>query len=339
MTTELATGSRTDLHIRPMSSADLDALVRIDEDSTGRSRPEFYSRRIAGFDDSDRDIGLVVEKDGHIVAFCAARVVEGEYGVRAPVGVADWLGVAPQLRGEGVGRSLIDAMADELRRRGVAEMRTQAGWHEHDLVRFFAGNGFSLAPRVVLERPVDLPFEAGVSDDFPSLLAAEDAGFGPGRPTQADSLAEDTATVRVDVRALREEDLRIVVIIDKMLTGANRERYYRRLLDEALHRSGIRVSLVAELHGTVIGALMARVDYGAYGLTEAVALLDTVVVSPEFAGQQVGRAMLEQLLVNLGSLRVDTVRTEVDWLDLSLLGFFAHDGFAPAQRLSFIRSL
>ena len=62
---------------------------------------------------------------------------------------------------------------------------------------------------------------------------------------------------------------------------------------------------------------------------------DTTWTDPTAAGTRIGQALVSQLLVNLGALRVDTLRTDVRWQDLELLVFLMRCGFAPAQRLSF----
>jgi hypothetical protein len=51
----------------------------------------------------------------------------------------------------------------------------------------------------------------------------------------------------------------------------------------------------------------------------------------------VGRALLSQLLVNLSTLRIERVRTEIDWRDRELLGFLDHCGFLPSHELCFDR--
>jgi RimJ/RimL family protein N-acetyltransferase len=49
--------------------------------------------------------------------------------------------------------------------------------------------------------------------------------------------------------------------------------------------------------------------------------------------------MITQLLANLESLRVDRVRTEVEWDDVALLAFFKRLGFKPSQRLAFVKAI
>jgi len=156
-----------------------------------------------------------------------------------------------------------------------------------------------------------------------------------GRPAPPDfgPLARD----KIPVRAMKESDLPGIVAIDRRITGRNRSDYFKERLAEALFESGVRVSLLAERDGLPVGFIMARVDLGEFGRFEPTAVLDTIGVDPDFRGQGVGRALLSQLLVNLSTLRIERVRTEIDWRDRELLGFLDHCGFLPSQELCFDR--
>ena len=140
---------------------------------------------------------------------------------------------------------------------------------------------------------------------------------------------------RILVRSLCAEDLDAVVRIDSQNTGHDRAGYFRRKFSEALDESGIRISLAAELDGAVVGFIMARVDYGEFGQTDATAVLDTIGVAPPAQAHHVGQALVSQLFTNLRSLQVDSVRTEVEWDDFALVQFMRRCGFRPAQRLAF----
>jgi ribosomal protein S18 acetylase RimI-like enzyme len=144
---------------------------------------------------------------------------------------------------------------------------------------------------------------------------------------------------RIPVRSMTEADLSSVVAIDKKITGRDRTAFYKRKMAEVLRESGIRVSLAAELEGAFAGFLMARVDFGEFGRTEATAIIETMGVSPGFAGRDVGRALLSQLLSNLSSLKVEQVTTTVEWDNFQLLAFLKRCGFHPSQRLSFSRRI
>jgi ribosomal protein S18 acetylase RimI-like enzyme len=154
-----------------------------------------------------------------------------------------------------------------------------------------------------------------------------------GRPAVPDfgPLARD----RIPVRSMVESDLRAIVAIDRRITGRDRAAYFERKLAEVLHQSDVRVSLVAERDGAPVGFIMARVDSGEFGRIAPTAVLDTIGVDPDYRDQGVGRALLSQLLVNLMTLRVEHIRTEVDWHDKELLAFLDHCGFRPSQQLCF----
>ena len=50
---------------------------------------------------------------------------------------------------------------------------------------------------------------------------------------------------------------------------------------------------------------MARVDLGEFGRVETTAVIDTIGVDPDYQNKGVGRALVSQLLTNLGTLRVE----------------------------------
>ena len=171
-------------------------------------------------------------------------------------------------------------------------------------------------------KSITIPKHVGeVTEIDYSGLATPD--FGP--------LARD----RIPVRTMRESDLRAIVAIDRRITGQDRAAYFERKLAEALHESDVRVSLIAERDGGPVGFIMARVDFGEFGRLEPTAVLDTIGVDPDYRDVGVGRALLSQLLINLMMLRVESIRTELDWRERDLLAFLEHCGFRPAWQLCF----
>ena len=165
----------------------------------------------------------------------------------------------------------------------------------------------------------------------------EPAEVDYGRPPAPDygPLARD----RIPIRTIRDQDLAAMIAIDREITGRERAAYLSAKFSETLEQSDLRVSLVAELDGRVAGFVTARVSLGEFGRADPSAELDTLGVSPEYRSRGVGRALVSQLLVNLASLRVERVLTEVDWNDHDLLAFFGHCGFAPSRTLAFDRLL
>lgn len=171
------------------------------------------------------------------------------------------------------------------------------------------------------KKHVDVPANLGRSGEVDYSGSAID--YGP--------LSRD----RVPIRTMTESDLRAIIAMDNRITGQDRKVYLEQKLDEALHQTGIRVSLVAELDGVPVGFIMARVDLGEFGRLEPVAVLDTIGVDPDYRDRGVGRALMSQLFANLSGLRIDKVLTEVDWAERNLIGFLADCDFRPSTRLAF----
>lgn len=122
--------------------------------------------------------------------------------------------------------------------------------------------------------------------------------------------------------------------IDRHHTGRARTAWYQGRLKRALGESDLNISLGAEIDGgSLVGVLLGSLHYGEFGQPEPLAVLDTILVDPAFAGKGIGRAMMEQLRRNLGALRIERVRTEVAWTEQALIGFLAREGFVPAPRL------
>lgn len=135
------------------------------------------------------------------------------------------------------------------------------------------------------------------------------------------------------VRTLSRQDLPRLVAIDTALTGRRRDGWYEEALRRAEQPGTISLSVGVEEDGTLVGAMLGAVRYGAFGQPEPVAVIDTIIVDPGHHGHGVGRALMDQLVRNLRALRVEKLRTEVDWADGALLGFLNRYGFTPIPRL------
>jgi ribosomal protein S18 acetylase RimI-like enzyme len=85
---------------------------------------------------------------------------------------------------------------------------------------------------------------------------------------------------------------------------------------------------------SIRGFVMARVDNGGFGQTSSEAVIDTIGVDPSVQDQEIGQALVSQLVTNLKALHVESVRTEVPWDNFNLSGFLQQCGFRPAQRLA-----
>lgn len=325
--------SESSAQVVALTADHLARVVAVDAAVVGRRRPGFFEKRLqAALRDPK---GFVytgyVDADG-LQGFLLARLLEGEFGSAAPVAVMDAVGVDPAHQSRGIGRALMMETQDILRHKAVTELQSQADWRNLRMLRFFAGMGFQLAARYVMERDVahmDLPvvqpeeetWRSGETDTDYSMPAADDYAV----------LSRD----QIGCRSLAAGDLAELVRIDSKLMGHDRDGYYRRKLDEVLNETGIRVSLVAEMSAVVVGFIMARIDFGEFGRPEPVAVLDTLSVNPDYQHHGIATALLSQLLANLTTLRVERIRTEAEADRHQLLAFLQHCGFEPSQQLAF----
>lgn len=324
--------------MRALARTDLDAVVAIDAAIGGRSRRAYFERRLAAALREPALHAQFAAEDGRGVAgYILARVLEGEFGRSDPGLRLEVVGVRNDVRNGGIGRALLGALAQWAERHGISELRTQADWRDHGMLRWLDATGFLLAENLV----VDCAVEAGTYIPSRDATALHEPPHGSGEVDyggQSGNHFEHLARDLAEVRSMQADDLADIVRIDRHITGRDRTAYIRNKHAEAMAESGIRVSLTARMDGGIVGYLMARADLGDFGRTEPVAVLDTIGVHPDFAHHGLGHALLSQLFANLGALRIERVETVVAPHELALLGFLCDVGFRPSQRLPFRRS-
>ena len=330
--------SNKKLHTRPLIADNLERVIEIDSQYTGHRRDGFFRKRLdAALGDPQDFVFLGCEINAVLQGFLLARLQEGEYGTAGRSASMDAISVDPAVSASGMGRSLLEALDNILQHKGILEIHTQAEWHNLLMLRFFAGTGFELAARHILERGVgdlsDFDFADDLIEEAGRLGDANDYSDAEG--DQRGALARDI----IPCRLMRETDLAAIVKIDRNTTGRENKAYYERKLAEALDESGVRVSLVAEQDDHVVGFVMARVDFGEYGRIEPIAVLDNIAVDPGYTHHLVGTALLSQLLANLLALQIELVRSEADADYFDVVKFLQHNGFVTSQRLAFVRAV
>ena len=69
--------------------------------------------------------------------------------------------VRPQFRGRGLGKLMLNHLADYARQRGVGMLRLEAGIHQKEAIGLYEGSGFQRIPAFgpYIEDPLSLFFE------------------------------------------------------------------------------------------------------------------------------------------------------------------------------------
>ncbi len=142
--------------VRTMQNGDLDAVVRIDELSAGRRRPEYFKLMVdRAVKQASMQISLVAELDARVVGFAIVSLFYGEYGILEPTASIDVIGVTPEVRRQRVGASLMRQLRLHLAALGVTVIRTEVAWSDFDLLSFLKREGFGMADRLCLEHRID----------------------------------------------------------------------------------------------------------------------------------------------------------------------------------------
>jgi GNAT superfamily N-acetyltransferase len=150
--------------VRTLEPRDLDAIVRIDKEWTGRNRKNYYELKLA---EAARDTGirisLVAELDHvrgrHVAGFLLGRLYFGEFGHVERTALLDSIGVAREFSGRRVADALMRQLRMNLAALHIEKVQTQVDWDQFELLRFFAHEGFAPARRICLELAVTRPTE------------------------------------------------------------------------------------------------------------------------------------------------------------------------------------
>jgi len=143
----------TDRVMRVLKKSDLQAIVAIDEKTSGSNRREYYERKIGIITDPQRSINssLVAELDGKVVGFVMGDVYFGEFGIPETTATIDTLGVDPSVQNKGIASDLLDQFMMNMKVAGVDKVYTLVNWNDFALEKFFSRHKFVPSKRINLE--------------------------------------------------------------------------------------------------------------------------------------------------------------------------------------------
>ncbi|MGD8546009.1 MAG: GNAT family N-acetyltransferase [Candidatus Bathyarchaeota archaeon] len=154
----------SELKTRALTENDLDAVVEIDRKVLGKTRREYWKRKI-GYADIYPRPALVAEMNGKVIGFILGYVSGWEFGVPDTVGWIDTIGVDPDYQHKGIGQRLFRDLVENFKRtgreaqpeaketsiEGVNVVYTLVKWNDWNLLRFFHKVGFKKGEMISLE--------------------------------------------------------------------------------------------------------------------------------------------------------------------------------------------
>lgn len=135
--------------IRLLSPKDLDDVVRIDRNLTGRERAGYMRHALdEALRDSAIRISLAAHVEGVTAGYIMARADLGDFGRAEPVAIIDTLGVDPGYRGKGVGHAMLSQLFINLSALRIERVETVLSHDQAELIEFFRGAGFAQGQRL-----------------------------------------------------------------------------------------------------------------------------------------------------------------------------------------------
>ncbi|MCB1661204.1 MAG: GNAT family N-acetyltransferase [Pseudomonadales bacterium] len=131
----------------------------------------------------------------------------------------------------------------------------------------------------------------------------------------------------IDLRSLRPEDLDKVVTIDAENSGRVRRSFYDKRLEIALAAPESLITCAATVEGELIGFSFVRIEDGAFGINERIAVIDVIGVAKAYRQGGVATLMMEELERRMTKQSIKNIRTMIDWSDTGLTGYFSAAGF------------
>ncbi|NOY12647.1 MAG: GNAT family N-acetyltransferase, partial [Deltaproteobacteria bacterium] len=132
-------------------------------------------------------------------------------------------------------------------------------------------------------------------------------------------------------RSLCPEDLEQVSAIDSHIVGKPRRGFFEKRLTVAMAAPEAFITCAACADGKLKGYAFSRVQDGDFGSAQTVAVLDILGgVAPDAQGQGIGKALLSGIEQRMAKKNIVTLRSEIDWADHAMTGFFSVTGFRLA---------
>ncbi|HKV16981.1 MAG TPA: GNAT family N-acetyltransferase [Reyranella sp.] len=133
--------------IRPAQASDLPAISALDRRLTGSDKPQYWQDMLA----PDRHFLVAESTNGVLAGFIAGEIRAWEFG-QPPAGWVFAIQIEPELRLQGVGTQLFEALVTRFRENGVTRVRTLVDRKDHLILSFFRAQGMVAGPSLQLDK-------------------------------------------------------------------------------------------------------------------------------------------------------------------------------------------
>ena len=136
-------GALSGVIIRPLTIADLDAVVEIERTILGKTRRDYWEKKIETPNAQYPVSSMAAELDGKVIGFIVGEVSGWEFGIPETIGWISTIGVDPVYQHRGVARRLSQEFIGNMKSIGVKIVYTLVNWSDWDLLKFFHAMGFT----------------------------------------------------------------------------------------------------------------------------------------------------------------------------------------------------
>lgn len=137
----------------------------------------------------------------------------------------------------------------------------------------------------------------------------------------------------VTLRPFRPEDLDRISGIESRIVGHPRVDFLAKRFSATAATPDAFITCAALAGNRLEGYGIARLQEGEYGIRDAAAVLDVIGVDPDSQRKGIGKAVIAGIEDGMRKRSIGTLRTQIEWGNPAMTGFFSSMGFllAPCQ--------
>jgi GNAT superfamily N-acetyltransferase len=150
----------SNVRVRRVQAADMPHVIALDTRVTKLAKPEYWNdvfRRYGKRRLHERFFLIAKNRldraDSRVLGFVIGEIRAWEFG-STPSGWVFALSVEPEMRLNGIGGALLEAISDEFKKAGVSKMRTMVERGAQLPLLFFRSEGMMAGPYIQLEKDI-----------------------------------------------------------------------------------------------------------------------------------------------------------------------------------------